>query len=57
MFRRLFAIETEALQRHADELRARLDHVDHPVADTLREMVPASYSGNRISMWAARSAF
>jgi hypothetical protein len=55
MFRRLFALETEALQRHAEDLKSRLDQGEHQVGDALHEMMPVAHPSSRMSMWAMRS--
>lgn len=56
MFRRLFAIETAALQSHADDVASHHDHLVHPVGESLRDMARFVSTPSCYGMWSTRAA-
>jgi len=56
MFRRLFAIETEALRTNADDLTLRQEHADYPATENMRELARFAATPSRFGPWACRAA-
>lgn len=55
MFRRLFALETQALQARTDDLVIRQDQSDYANRDTVRDISCLVGSSSRHGMWASRA--
>jgi len=55
MFRRLFALETQALQARTDDLVIRQDQSDYANRDTVRDISHLVGSSSRHGMWASRA--
>ncbi|QKE89562.1 hypothetical protein HN018_05435 [Lichenicola cladoniae] len=55
MFRRLFALETQALQARTDDLVIRQDQSDYANRDTVRDISYLAGSSSRHGMWASRA--
>lgn len=57
MFRRLFAIETEALHSSADALDERQEPVDTNFSNNLRDLARFASMPSRHGMWSSRAAY
>lgn len=55
MFRRLFALETQALQANVDDIAGRPDQSDYANRDTVRDISHLVGSSSRHGMWASRA--
>ncbi|MGI4746685.1 MAG: hypothetical protein ACRYGI_11875 [Janthinobacterium lividum] len=55
MFRRLFALETQALQASTDDIAARQEQSDYSNRDTVRDISHLVGSSSRHGMWASRA--
>lgn len=56
MFRRLFAIETAALQIQDGDHSARGEQAPHPHGDSMLELARYSASPSCYGMWSSRAA-
>lgn len=57
MFRRLFAIETAALQTHIDSQALRQDQGGQSTGDGLRDLSRSAATPSCYGMWASRAAY
>lgn len=55
MFRRLFALETQALQANADDTAGRQEQSDYSNRDSVRDISHLVGSSSRHGMWASRA--
>ncbi len=56
MFRRLFAIETAALQTRADETTLRQDMPSYPPGESLRDLSRFASTPSSYGIWSSRAA-
>ena len=56
MFRRLFAIETAALQIRDDEVSLREEQPAHPFGESFRDLSRYTAIPSRYGMWSSRTS-
>lgn len=56
MFRRLFAIETAAIQTRFNEASGCHDQTEHGMGESLRDLARSAATPSCYGMWSARTA-